>query len=653
MNNKTCVEKSLVGENCASDTQCVSTSVCDTTCKCPENTYNMKNKTCVEKSLVGENCASDTQCVNTSVCDTTCKCPENTYNMNNKTCVEKSLIGASCDFDHQCINTSVCDTNICSCPAETYNLDNSTCVKQLDHGAICSGHHDECRVDGTSCQDDRQNGMRCICSNNHFWDSEQTACRDVNDLKVDINNISSSESSISISWNQPLRKLTSSLTYKVTGIGTIDETSVHGANISGLTNGTQYSYHIKTVLVSEYYNISTDEVNTEQIYTKQSHGGQCDNETIKCVPSSPLMCLDKKCRCPFQQRYSVNGDCYGVSDIQVQNIIAITNTTSATLKWSESPIESVEYNIALQPQEGNTTSGPNAEGATLNNLTQGRRYHATITSKVLADSIYEELSTDATHIFWMKPEKSQGGGQGVRIAKDNYNFTFIASPGDVAKYEVNISNIINNSETSSTTITGLPLKPAKTYSYTIIAYNGIGDRSDDFSNNFTVNAERPGKVEELHVTGKTDSSLNVQWKTPIEPNGNLIGYRITLSRKDREEYCLELEIPCTNCLGKWPVSNQDKLTSLSCAIVPSTSPSAILYFFLFPCGVWDRIDLPYCTCHKRQLKQGVAHELPLSGRWVTSLSLHLALSFIPTFVSCAIVPSTDLPTFRFRREKFR
>ncbi|GFO14891.1 hypothetical protein PoB_004139600, partial [Plakobranchus ocellatus] len=40
------------------------------------------------ESLVGENCAADTQCVNTSVCDTTCKCPEKTYTMDNKTCVE-------------------------------------------------------------------------------------------------------------------------------------------------------------------------------------------------------------------------------------------------------------------------------------------------------------------------------------------------------------------------------------------------------------------------------------------------------------------------------------------------------------------------------------------------------------------------------------
>ncbi|GFO32969.1 hypothetical protein PoB_005947400 [Plakobranchus ocellatus] len=92
----------------------------------------------------------------------------------------------------------------------------------------------------------------------------------------------------------------------------------------------------------------------------------------------------------------------------------------------------------------------------------------------------------------------------------------------------------------------------------------------------------------------------------------------------------------------WTVSRQYMVTSLcppgvvfhphflSCAIVPSTSPSAVLYFFLFPCGVWDRIDPPYCACRKRRLKQGVAHELPFSGTWATSLSLHLALSSIPT-----------------------
>ncbi|GFO25732.1 hypothetical protein PoB_005223700 [Plakobranchus ocellatus] len=67
---------------------------------------------------------------------------------------------------------------------------------------------------------------------------------------------------------------------------------------------------------------------------------------------------------------------------------------------------------------------------------------------------------------------------------------------------------------------------------------------------------------------------------------------------------------------------------LSCAIVPSTSPFTVLYFFLFPSGVWDRIDPPFCACRKKQLKQGVAHELPLSGTWATSLSLYLALPSI-------------------------
>ncbi|GFO14565.1 hypothetical protein PoB_004107000 [Plakobranchus ocellatus] len=69
---------------------------------------------------------------------------------------------------------------------------------------------------------------------------------------------------------------------------------------------------------------------------------------------------------------------------------------------------------------------------------------------------------------------------------------------------------------------------------------------------------------------------------------------------------------------------------LSCAIVPATSPSVVLYFFLFPGGVWDRMDPPHCACRKRRLKQDVAHELPLVITWVTSLFLHLALSSLPT-----------------------
>ncbi|GFN92582.1 urease subunit alpha [Plakobranchus ocellatus] len=61
-----------------------------------------------------------------------------------------------------------------------------------------------------------------------------------------------------------------------------------------------------------------------------------------------------------------------------------------------------------------------------------------------------------------------------------------------------------------------------------------------------------------------------------------------------------------DCLssGQGDISFSTRLVSsnpsfLSCAIVPSTSPSAVLYFFLFPCGVWDRINPPYCACVAR------------------------------------------------------
>ncbi|GFO19513.1 hypothetical protein PoB_004601800 [Plakobranchus ocellatus] len=78
---------------------------------------------------------------------------------------------------------------------------------------------------------------------------------------------------------------------------------------------------------------------------------------------------------------------------------------------------------------------------------------------------------------------------------------------------------------------------------------------------------------------------------------------------------------------------------LFCAIVPSTSP-AVLYFFLFPFGVWDRIDPLYCVCCKRRLTQCATRELPLSGTSATSLSLHLALLL------------SSLPFLRYRSVHF-
>ena len=41
---------------------------------------------------------------------------------------------------------------------------------------------------------------------------------------------------------------------------------------------------------------------------------------------------------------------------------------------------------------------------------------------------------------------------------------------------------------------------------------------------FTIHTLAPGPISELHYFEKTDTSVNITWKPPIEPNGDIVSY---------------------------------------------------------------------------------------------------------------------------------
>ena len=43
---------------------------------------------------------------------------------------------------------------------------------------------------------------------------------------------------------------------------------------------------------------------------------------------------------------------------------------------------------------------------------------------------------------------------------------------------------------------------------------------------FAIHTIEPGPISELHYCEKTDTSVNITWKPPKEPNGHIVSYSV-------------------------------------------------------------------------------------------------------------------------------
>ena len=77
----------------------------------------------------------------------------------------------------------------------------------------------------------------------------------------------------------------------------------------------------------------------------------------------------------------------------------------------------------------------------------------------------------------------------IKIDVNVYNFTFAGSSGGVKEYLVTIEGVLDSNKTTTTWISDVPLTPAQVYEYTIVAVNGIDEKSDSFTGSLLVGAE--------------------------------------------------------------------------------------------------------------------------------------------------------------------
>jgi len=140
--------KKVWGQTCQTGSECLSTLICDTTCKCDTTqnylaggagdeicecaaNYDMDSATGTCKKVIGQGCTGS-ECLSNLICDTTCKCDTNLHytgttggsscTCNSATfftaktgggCIGK--VGAACSAATDCLTGLVCTGSKCAC----------------------------------------------------------------------------------------------------------------------------------------------------------------------------------------------------------------------------------------------------------------------------------------------------------------------------------------------------------------------------------------------------------------------------------------------------------------------------------------------------------------------------------------------------------
>ncbi|KAK3800479.1 hypothetical protein RRG08_051761 [Elysia crispata] len=428
------------------------------------------------------------------------------------------------------------------------------------------------------------------------------ACLSLNTFKVSVTASKTGTTSATLTWTAIDHGLP--VTYSMTVDPPLSPprpvtAGPQGGRVDGLTSGRQYTLTIYSTVPADsvYQETTTSAVYT--VFTKQVYDGpcigaiecdsglSCRNGLCKCSPGQRIAegscilqrahgegcsqgteclnmfsCLSGVCKCPSGERFT-GESCQPENTFKVSITGSRRNTTSATLTWTA--IDHglpVTYSMTVEPPLSPprpVTAGP--QGGRVDGLTPGRQYTLIIYSTIPADSVYQETTVSGNISVWMIPAKPKGNGEEIKLSEGVFNFTFEGSTGQIKGYRVTIEGVFNSVFTFTPWISDVYLKPGTAYAYSIIAVNGNGDESEPLVDTFQVRGEKPGKVSSLVSTRQTNTSATVQWRTPKEPNGILIGYLVAYSMSGSSEECLT--ISCSNCDDQWPQNLQDSLCTRS------------------------------------------------------------------------------------------
>ncbi|XP_072241597.1 receptor-type tyrosine-protein phosphatase eta [Leuresthes tenuis] len=214
----------------------------------------------------------------------------------------------------------------------------------------------------------------------------------------------------------------------------------------------------------------------------------------------------------------------------VVNLIVVdVATSSVSLNWNKPQGNADIYKIQWNSTNHGSNNGNTSETSyTINGLVPGVLYNITVTAFVALGSVEGKPVFDST---FTRPEKP--GNIASAQGTDNLQINWTLPEGEAVRYIVNISNAdlgyVNHTITSLLTAHFTDLHPGRLYAVTVTAEAGsFSNTSDEHS--FATVPTPPGAITISH---RTNSSLRLEWTTPLNMNGAPdIKYNITYTKAD-------------------------------------------------------------------------------------------------------------------------
>ncbi|XP_046552237.1 mucin-5B-like isoform X2 [Haliotis rubra] len=415
------------------------------------------------------------------------------------------------------------------------------------------------------CIQTAASNMKCLCTDGMYKPAAATLCQNNSPLKPVITEPpSTGTSNIYISWTNTDVTGGYTSSYTVTwlpgspgssGSSTSAAITQKSYTIQPLSPGTAYSItviHIIT-LYGRSQTISSDQ---RTFTTRLGYNGSCSQPGL-CYDAS-ANCYSGRCRCdPGFYRTTT---CVSINQLRPTTVTAVAqSTTTMTATWT-APSNGVVtgYEVTVTPGDITPVSvGRDSRTTPITGLTPGRVYTVNVKTKIT----YLPGRDEMIDVVSAAPKRtSPASVVGLDMTRTNrtapdITIVFAKAAGDATMYIVTLSGrdgdtyiqhqLVNTGQgLISVVFTGVV--PAVSYILNILTQSG-NLQSLPYTTVIRVQSTPVGIVTNLKSFDNTSRSVAVEWRRPVNPNGQIYEYIVDV-RTGSPSVCVKrIIINCTEC----------------------------------------------------------------------------------------------------------
>ncbi|KAJ8315730.1 hypothetical protein KUTeg_007880 [Tegillarca granosa] len=269
-------------------------------------------------------------------------------------------------------------------------------------------------------------------------------------------------------------------------------------------------------------------------------GGSCMSG-IYCDGSN-VECFNNKCQCEanfYDDNNAVGGGtCKPINELKVKNVtVSPAGTNSSSVTWTNPAANSAIE--SKQVRWTGTTSGSDTVAVgdistTITGLTSGGTYSITVVSiDTNSRNMQQEVSTTAVSVTIKPALPGEIKTNNPDTTGTQVTLSWIASVGEVTYYNVvfdggNGDTKSQNTANNINSITMKSLTPGRRYNITITAISGSMTSDPRYGNTRTT-VTVPEAPTNLRCISVMDTNVTLEWTPPINPNGDIMYYLITVT----------------------------------------------------------------------------------------------------------------------------